>query len=74
MKQKRVNLLRHALRSMGRTVEEEVTLIWNELEDILIRLKHLEAHVDSIAEVLKVCKQQLALNTKTLLDLPDEEK
>lgn len=62
-----------ALHSEGRTVEEDMTLIWNELEDILIRLKHLEAHVNSIAEVLKNYKQQLALNTNTLLDLLDEE-
>ena len=62
-----------ALRSVGRTVEEDMTLIWNELEDILIRLKHLDAHVDSIAEVLKVYKEQLARNTKKLLDLQDEE-
>ncbi|MBC79666.1 MAG: hypothetical protein CMQ33_02400 [Gammaproteobacteria bacterium] len=45
-----------ALRSVGRTVEQDMTLIWNELEDILIRLKYLDAHVDLIAEVLKVYK------------------
>ena len=48
---------RKALRSVGQTVEDDIMLIWNELEDILIRLKHLEAHMDSITEVLKVYKE-----------------
>ena len=64
---------REAVRSVRRAVEEDATLIWNELEDILMRLEHLEAHVNSTEEVLKVYKEQLALNKRTLLDLLDVE-
>ena len=64
---------REAVRSVRRAVEEDATLIWNELEDILMRLEHLQAHVDSTEEVLKVYKEQLALNKRTLLDLLDVE-
>ncbi|HAK53114.1 MAG TPA: hypothetical protein DCM54_14595 [Gammaproteobacteria bacterium] len=38
-----------------------------------MRLEHLEAHVNSTEEVLKVYKEQLALNKRTLLDLLDVE-
>jgi adhesin transport system outer membrane protein len=64
---------RELVRSNRRAVVEDVTLIWNELEDILMRLEHLEAHVNSTEEVLKVYKEQLALNKRTLLDLLDVE-
>ena len=64
---------REVVRSNRRAVEEDVTLIWNELEDILIRIEYLEAHVNSTEEVLKVYKEQLALNKRTLLDLLDVE-
>ncbi len=59
------------LRSNRLAVEEDVTLIWNELEDILVRLEYLEAHVNSTEEVLKVYNEQLTLGKRTLLDLLD---
>ncbi|MBQ74628.1 MAG: hypothetical protein CMQ20_06330 [Gammaproteobacteria bacterium] len=62
---------RETLRSNRLAVEEDVTLIWNELEDILVRLEYLEAHVNSTEEVLKVYNEQLTLGKRTLLDLLD---
>tara|TARA_B100001964_G_scaffold195163_1_gene219067 strand:- start:2450 stop:3706 length:1257 start_codon:yes stop_codon:yes gene_type:complete len=62
---------RETLRSTHLAIEEDVTLIWNELEDILVRLEYLEAHVKSTEEVLKVYNEQLTLGKRTLLDLLD---
>ena len=62
---------REAMKSARRAVEEDVTLIWNELQDILIRLEYLEAHVNSTEEVLVVYREQLSLGKRTLLDLLD---
>ena len=62
---------REALRSSRRAVAEDVALIWNELEDILVRLEYLKAHVESTEEVLKVYNEQLTLGKRTLLDLLD---
>jgi outer membrane protein, adhesin transport system len=62
---------RETLRSNKLAVEEDVTLIWNELEDILVRLEYLKAHVESTEEVLKVYNEQLTLGKRTLLDLLD---
>lgn len=62
---------REGLRSTQRAVEEDVTLIWNELQDILVRLEYLEAHVKSTEEVLDVYQEQLTLGKRTLLDLLD---
>lgn len=62
---------RETVRSIRRAVEENVTLIWNELEDILQRLEYLEAHVTSTEEVLVVYNEQLSLGKRTLLDLLD---
>ena len=62
---------RETLRSSKLALEEDVRLIWNELEDILVRLEYLEAHVKSTEEVLKVYNEQLTLGKRTLLDLLD---
>ncbi|MEX0942521.1 MAG: TolC family outer membrane protein [Pseudomonadales bacterium] len=62
---------RERLRSVKRAVEEDVTLIWNELQDILARLEYLEAHVNSTEEVLRVYNEQLSLGKRTLLDVLD---
>jgi adhesin transport system outer membrane protein len=69
--QAREFVAREALRSVQRAVEEDVTLIWNELDDILVRLEYLEAHVTSTEEVLEVYRDQLSLGKRTLLDLLD---
>ncbi len=63
--------LRESVRSSQRAVEEDVTLIWNELQDILVRLEYLDAHVKSTEEVLSVYIEQLTLGKRTLLDLLD---
>ena len=63
--------VREGVRSSKRAVEEDVTLIWNELQDILIRLEYLDAHVRSTKEVLSVYREQLSLGKRTLLDLLD---
>lgn len=62
---------RETVRSVERGVAEDVTLVWNELEDILVRLEYLEAHVKSTEEVLTVYNEQLSLGKRTLLDLLD---
>ena len=62
---------RETVRSVQRSVTEDVTLVWNELEDILVRLEYLEAHVKSTQEVLTVYNEQLTLGKRTLLDLLD---
>ena len=62
---------RETVRSVQRSVAEDVTLVWNELDDILVRLQDLEAHVKATEEVLEVYNQQLSLGKRTLLDLLD---
>jgi outer membrane protein, adhesin transport system len=62
---------RETVRSVKRAITEDVTLIWNELEDILLRLQYLEAHVKSTEEVLVVYNEQLSLGKRSLLDLLD---
>jgi|TARA_Y100000310_G_scaffold270129_1_gene283757 adhesin transport system outer membrane protein len=64
---------RETVRSIQRQrgVREDVTLIWNELQDILLRLEYLQAHVASTEEVLVVYNEQLGLGKRTLLDLLD---
>ena len=62
---------REVLRSNELAVEEDVTLIWNELQDILVRLEYLEAHVRATEEVVAVYEDQLTLGKRTLLDLLD---
>jgi adhesin transport system outer membrane protein len=59
------------LRSVKLAVQEDVTLVWNELEDLLVRLAYLKAHVESTDEVLAVYNEQLSLGKRTLLDLLD---
>ena len=66
--------LRERVRSSQRVVEEDVTLIWNELQDILVRLEYLDAYVKSTEEVLSVYIEQLTLGKRTLLDLLDVQK
>jgi adhesin transport system outer membrane protein len=62
---------RETLRSVKLAVQEDVTLVWNELEDLLVRLEYLKSHVDSTDEVLVVYNEQLSLGKRTLLDLLD---
>jgi len=62
---------RETLRSTRLAVEEDVRIIWNELQDILVRLEFLKAHVESTDEVLVVYNEQLTLGKRTLLDLLD---
>jgi adhesin transport system outer membrane protein len=64
-------VVRETVRSNQRAIEEDVTLIWNELQDILIRVEYLDIHVKSTEEVLGVYREQLTLGKRTLLDLLD---
>ncbi|MBT08342.1 MAG: hypothetical protein CMQ27_03310 [Gammaproteobacteria bacterium] len=63
--------VRENLRSARRAIEEDTTVVWNELQDIAVRLEYLEAHVKSTKEVLSVYREQLTLGKRTLLDLLD---
>ncbi|MFP6808897.1 MAG: TolC family protein [Pseudomonadales bacterium] len=71
MKPRRESSLRGKVRSSKLAVEEDVKLIWNELQDIIVRLEYLEAHVNATEEVLQVYNEQLSLGKRTLLDLLD---
>ncbi|MEX2490093.1 MAG: TolC family outer membrane protein [Pseudomonadales bacterium] len=62
---------RERARDVRRAVREDVTLIWNELQDITARLQYLELHVNSTEEVLSVYNEQLSLGKRTLLDVLD---
>lgn len=62
---------RENVNSLRRAVTEDVTLIWNELQDILVRLEYLEAYVTATEEVLTVYNEQLSLGKRTLLDVLD---
>ncbi len=62
---------RETLRSVKLAVEEDVRVVWNELEDIVVRLEYLKSHVNSTDEVLVVYREQLSLGKRTLLDLLD---
>ena len=56
------------------TLTQDVTILWNELEDLNLRMEYLQAHVTSTEEVLEVYKEQLALETNQLdlLDIQNE--
>ena len=56
---------------LKQTLTQDVTILWNELEDLNLRMEYLQAHVTSTEEVLEVYKEQLALGKRTLLDLLD---
>ena len=56
---------------LKQTLTQNVTILWNELEDLNLRMEYLQAHVTSTEEVLEVYKEQLALGKRTLLDLLD---
>ncbi|MDA0977712.1 MAG: TolC family outer membrane protein [Proteobacteria bacterium] len=62
---------RELVNSSERAVIEDVTMVWNELQDIQQRLEFLEAHVKATEEVLGVYREQLNLGKRTLLDLLD---
>lgn len=67
----RMMAAQESLRGAQRELDEDVTTVWNELQDILVRLEYLEAHVASTEEVLQVYNEQLSLGKRTLLDLLD---
>lgn len=62
---------RETLRSIKNRVVEEITVFWNDNEDIKARLTFLKAHVDATEEVLEVYKEQLTLGKRSLLDVLD---
>jgi len=62
---------RETLRSVKNMVLQDVTIIWNNLEDIQRRLAFLQTHVSATEEVLEVYNEQLALGKRSLLDVLD---
>jgi len=60
---------RQNVESIRRGVKQDVTVVWNELQDITQRLEFLNEHVKSTQQVLQVYNQQLTLGKRTLLDL-----
>lgn len=67
----RVFAARENVRAVQRAVTEDVMVIWNELEDIRVRLEYLESYVKATEEVLEVYNEQLSLGKRTLLDVLD---
>jgi adhesin transport system outer membrane protein len=48
-----------------------VSLLWNDIEDLGLRLEYLQVHVTATEEVLEVYLEQLAIGKRTLLDVLD---
>jgi len=67
----RIAAAEQAVVDLKQTLTQDVTILWNELEDLNLRMEYLQAHVTSTEEVLEVYKEQLALGKRTLLDLLD---
>jgi len=67
----RIAAAEQAIVDLKQTLTQDVTILWNELEDLNLRMEYLQAHVTSTEEVLEVYKEQLALGKRTLLDLLD---
>jgi len=67
----RIIAAEQSVTDVKQTLTQDVTILWNELEDLNLRMEYLQAHVTSTEEVLEVYKEQLALGKRTLLDLLD---
>ena len=67
----RINAAEQALVSLRRSITQDVSILWNDLEDLSIRIEYLQVHVTSTEEVLEVYLEQLAIGKRTLLDVLD---
>ena len=69
--QARINSAEQALVGLRRSITQDVSILWNDLEDLSIRIEYLQVHVTSTEEVLEVYLEQLAIGKRTLLDVLD---
>ena len=67
----RINGAEQALIALRRSITQDVSILWNDLEDLSIRIEYLQLHVTSTEEVLAVYLEQLAIGKRTLLDVLD---
>ena len=67
----RINAAEQALVALRRSITQDVSILWNDLEDLSIRIEYLQVHVTSTEEVLEVYLEQLAIGKRTLLDVLD---
>jgi adhesin transport system outer membrane protein len=67
----RINAAEQALVALRRSITQDVSILWNDLEDLSIRIEYLQLHVTSTEEVLAVYLEQLAIGKRTLLDVLD---
>ena len=67
----RINAAEQALIGLRRSITQDVSILWNDLEDLSIRIEYLQLHVTSTEEVLAVYLEQLAIGKRTLLDVLD---
>jgi len=67
----RINASEQALVSLRRSITQDVSILWNDLEDLSVRIEYLQVHVSSTEEVLEVYLEQLAIGKRTLLDVLD---
>jgi outer membrane protein, adhesin transport system len=67
----RVSAAEQALVAIRRSITQDVSILWNDLEDLAIRMQYLQIHVTSTEEVLEVYLEQLAIGKRTLLDVLD---
>ena len=67
----RINAAEQALVALRRSITQDVSFLWNDVEDLTLRIEYLQLHVTSTEEVLEVYLEQLAIGKRTLLDVLD---
>ena len=67
----RINAAEQALISLRRSITQDVSILWNDLEDLSVRIEYLQLHVTSTEEVLEVYLEQLSIGKRSLLDVLD---
>ncbi|MGB1190029.1 MAG: TolC family protein, partial [Pseudomonadales bacterium] len=67
----RISSAEQGLIALRRSITKDVSLLWNDIEDLGLRLQYLQVHVTATEEVLEVYLEQLAIGKRTLLDVLD---
>ena len=67
----RISSAEQGLIALRRSITKDVSLLWNDIEDLGLRLEYLQVHVTATEEVLEVYLEQLAIGKRTLLDVLD---
>ena len=67
----RISAAEQSLVALRRSITQDVSILWNDLDDLSLRLEYLQIHVTSTEEVLVVYLEQLAIGKRTLLDVLD---